>query len=111
MHHDPFIIICVRVCGSMQERIVLMSRMAGIYMSRWLMSATVYVQKHASRLTIKQNNAVGLDLCYSPPSLGGEGISGAGGVKGQAKLSARLGRRVGLAGYSQRPPRALSHSH
>lgn len=52
-----------------------------------------------------------LDLSYSPPSLGGEGITGAGGVKGQAKLSARLGGRVGLAGYSQHPPRALSHSH
>lgn len=52
-----------------------------------------------------------LDRSYSPPSLGGEGISGAGGVKGQAKLSARLGGRVGLAGYSKHPPRALSHSH
>lgn len=51
-----------------------------------------------------------LDLSYSPPSLGGEGISGAGGVKGQAKLSARLGGRVGLAEYSQHPPRAFSHS-
>lgn len=35
MHHDPFIIICVCVCGSTQERIVLMSRMAGIYISKW----------------------------------------------------------------------------
>lgn len=40
-----------------------------------------------------------LCLSYSPPSLGGEGISGAGGVKGQAKLSARLGGQVDLAGY------------
>lgn len=32
-------------------------------------------------------------------------------MKGQAKLSARLGGQVVLAGYSQHPPRALSHSH
>lgn len=51
-----------------------------------------------------------LNLSYSPPSLGGEGISGVGGVKGQAKLSARLGRWAGLTGCSQHP-QGLSHTH
>lgn len=46
-----------------------------------------------------------MDFSYSPPSLGGEGISRAGAVKEQAKLSARLGEQ-GFAGYSQHPPRA-----
>ncbi len=118
MHHYPFIIICVCLCDSVWRYEVKNSN--DKHANRHIlfygqMSRCMCVYKHPSvgttcnRITLSVQRK--LDLSYSPPSLGGEGISGAMRVKGQAKLSPRLGGRVGLAGYSQHPPRALSHSH
>lgn len=44
------------------------------------------MHKHRQTLSVLR----GMKLSHSPPSFGGEGISGAKGGKGQAKLSARL---------------------
>lgn len=110
VHYHPFIMICVCVrtcvCVSMQDRIALMNR---------------YIYEHGSScvcvcvclffcIFYKSHQSREFHLSCSPPSLGGEGISGAGEVKGEAKLSARLGRQASQCTGSN-PPRALSHSH
>lgn len=89
----PYIIVLKLLC-----RCVCMTVCAQLYLKT----------SHCMRKD-RQNLSVlgGMRLSYSPPSFGGEGISEAAGVKGRAKLSARLrgrasqGARSTLHGFSQ----------
>lgn len=77
----------------MQERIALMNRQAGT--SHHIYQADSFCVCVCACLLYKKTwQSWEFVFSDSPPSLGGEGISGAGGVKGEAKLDVRDSRCI-----------------